>query len=91
MRPLRDLTPGKYHLLTCRTRLSELLFIPHSKLNNCIGSVIAKYSNELNIDLYAAQVLGNHYSSKSSSNFLKPQHNFALNSPITTTCAHYVT
>lgn len=61
MRPIRDTSPGKVHLLTCRTRLSELLFVPNDKLNNCIGGIIAKYAEFYNIKLYSVVVLSNHY------------------------------
>lgn len=60
-RPLRDITPGKVHLLTCRIRNSELLFTPRPRITNCIGGVIAKYAERYNITLYAVTVLGNHY------------------------------
>ena len=61
MRPLRDRTPGKIHLLTCRTRSSELLLVPSSCLNNLVGGIIAKYSNMHGIDIYSVSVLSNHY------------------------------
>jgi len=60
-RPLRDITPEKVHLLTCRTRNSEILFVPRPKITNCIGGVIAKYAKKYDISLYAVIVLGNHY------------------------------
>jgi len=60
-RPLRDITPDKVHLLTCRTRNSEILFVPRPKITNCIGGVIAKYAKKYEITLYAVIVLGNHY------------------------------
>ena len=61
MRPLRDTNPEKVHLVTCRTRLSELLFVPNNKLNNCIGGIIAKYAQEYNIATYGFTILSNHY------------------------------
>lgn len=61
MRPIRDTDPHKVHLLTCRTRLSELLFVPNNKLNNCLGGIIAKYAVVYNIELYSVVVLSNHY------------------------------
>ena len=61
MRPIRDTNPEKAHLLTCRTRLSELLFVPNDKINNCLGGVIAKYANVYNIELYSVVILSNHY------------------------------
>ena len=61
MRPLRDTNPNKVHLLTCRTRLSELLFVPSNTINNCIGGVIAKYAQLYNIELYSLVILSNHY------------------------------
>lgn len=60
-RPLRDTTPNKVHLLTCRTRNSELLFVPRSEITNCIGGIIARYAEKYDISLYAVVVLGNHY------------------------------
>lgn len=60
MRPLRDTTPGKVHVLTCRTRQSELLLVPNEKLNNCIGGIIAKYAQLHKVKLYAVTVLSNH-------------------------------
>lgn len=60
-RPLRDCTPDKVHLITCRSRNSELLLVPNPKINNCIGGIIAKYSAKYCINLYAAVALGNHY------------------------------
>ena len=61
MRPLRDTDPTKVHLITCRTRNAELLFVPKHKTNNVIGGIIAKYAKELGIELYAVAVLSNHY------------------------------
>ena len=61
MRPLRDRDPGKVHLLTCRTRHSELLFVPNDKLNNCIGGIVAKYAQVYGVKLYSVIVLSNHY------------------------------
>ena len=61
MRPIRDTNPNKVHLLTCRTRLSELLFVPNNKINNCLGGIIAKYAQFYNIELYSAVIPSNHY------------------------------
>ena len=61
MRPLRDKSPGKIHLLTCRTRASELLLVPEARLNNCIGSIIAKYEALYKIKIYGLCILSNHY------------------------------
>lgn len=61
MRQIRDTTPGKVHLVTCRTRLSELLLVPTEKLNNYIGGIIARYAQIYNIELYSVVVLSNHY------------------------------
>ena len=60
-RPLRNTEAGKIHLLSCRTRASELLLVPSPEMNNIIGGVLAKYSNIYKIDLYAASILSNHY------------------------------
>ena len=60
-RPLRDTDPSKVHLITCRSRNAELLFVPRHKTNNIIGGIIAKYAKELGIELYAVAVLSNHY------------------------------
>ena len=60
-RPLRDTTPGKLHLLSCRTLRSELLFIPKGELNHIIGGVIARYQSIYQIDIFAIKVLSNHY------------------------------
>ena len=60
-RPLRDTDPSKIHLITCRSRNAELLFVPGQKINNIIGGVIAKYAKEHGIELYAVVVLSNHY------------------------------
>jgi putative transposase len=61
MRVLRDRTPDIIHLLTCRTRASELLFVPEAQLNNCIGGVVAKYATLYKIKIYGLCILSNHY------------------------------
>ena len=61
MRPLRDRTPDKLHLITCRTRGAELLLVPRGELNNCIGGIVAKYAELYGVKLYAICVLSNHY------------------------------
>ena len=60
-RPLRNTEPKKLHLLSCRTRSSELLLVPSPELNSIVGGVIAKYSQLYSINLYAVCVLSNHY------------------------------
>jgi len=60
-RLLRNTTPELIHMISCRTRLSELLLVPGSNINNIIGGILAKYSTIYKIDLYAACVLSNHY------------------------------
>jgi putative transposase len=61
MRVLRDRTPDRIHLLTCRTRASELLLVPEAELNNCVGGVLAKYAALYKINVYGVCVLSNHY------------------------------
>ena len=60
-RELRDTSPGKLHLLSCRTLYSELLFIPKPPLNEIVGGVVARYQEFYNIDIFGISVLGNHY------------------------------
>jgi len=60
-RPLRNIEPEKLHLLSCRTRESELLLVPSPELNSIVGGVLAKYSQLYSINLYAVCVLSNHY------------------------------
>ena len=61
MRELRDTDPTKYHLVSCRTIGSELLFVPRPEMNEILGGVIAKYQAEQQIDIYALSFLTNHY------------------------------
>jgi len=60
-RPIRNTEPGRIHLLSCRTRSSELLLIPSPEMNNLIGGILSKYSQLYSIDIYAVCVLSNHY------------------------------
>ena len=60
-RPLRDTSPEKLHLLSCRTLRSKLLFIPKAELNHIVGGVLARYQSLYQIEIFAIIVLSNHY------------------------------
>ena len=59
-RPLRDLAPENYHLVTVRTEEARIWMVPEKKLNSTIGGVIARYQEVFGIIIYTFCILGNH-------------------------------
>ena len=59
-RPLRDLAPENYHLVTVRTEEARIWMVPQKKLNSTIGGIIARYQELFGIIIYTFCILGNH-------------------------------
>ena len=59
-RPLRDIDPSKFKLVTIRTNLAQLWMIPSRKLNQIIGGVLARYQESEGVKIYGFCVLSNH-------------------------------
>ena len=59
-RPLRDLDPTRYQLVTIRTEMARLWMIPSRAMNRLIGGILARYQEETEIRIYAYCVLSNH-------------------------------
>ena len=59
-RPLRDLDPTKFNLVTIRTNLAQLWMIPSRRLNRMIGGVIARYQEAEGVEIFAFCILSNH-------------------------------
>ena len=60
-RKIRDITPGRYYLVTIRTNLAEIWMLPDEHIEATIGGIIARYQEEYKIKIYAYAFLGNHY------------------------------
>jgi putative transposase len=61
MRPLRDTSPQKLHLVSIRTDNEFLRMVPSDALNEIIGGVFAYYQEKHSIRLFALSVISNHY------------------------------
>lgn len=59
-RPLRDLDPENYHLVTVRTDEAKIWMVPGKTLNETVGGIIARYQELFGIILYTFCILGNH-------------------------------
>ena len=59
-RPLRDLDPSRYQLVTIRTEMARLWMIPSRTMNRLIGGILARYQEETEIRIFAYCVLSNH-------------------------------
>lgn len=60
-REIRDTDPSKIHLVTIRTENATLFLRPGRGLEAILGGIVAKYQEEMGIELYAYNFLGNHY------------------------------
>ena len=59
-RPLRDLDPAHYHLITVRTQEARIWMVPSTSLVRVLGGILARYQEKFGMVLYAWVVLGNH-------------------------------
>lgn len=60
-REIRDTDPSKFHLVTIRTENATLFLRPGRGLESLLGGIVAKYQEEMGIELYAYNFLSNHY------------------------------
>jgi putative transposase len=60
-RKIRDITPGRYYLITIRTNLAQIWMLPGEHIEATIGGIMARYQEIYNIKIYAYAFLGNHY------------------------------
>ena len=59
-RPLRDLDPTKFKLVTIRTSLAQLWMVPSRKMNRIVGGALARYQESEGVEIYAFCILSNH-------------------------------
>ena len=59
-RPLRDLDPSKFRVITIRTNLAQLWMVPSRQLNRMLGGVLARYQEATGIEIFAFCILSNH-------------------------------
>ena len=60
VRPLRDLDPSRFKLVTVRTNLAQMWMIPSRRLNQMIGGILARYQESEGIEIFAFCILSNH-------------------------------